>query len=189
MINIENFIKRLHDNGHQQAKLARRWGEMYDGEIFISEKVHIQVGVDYVLARAFSAAHGASMQCLPRTVRQIKALLEDISIAEVYEFTDDEEDSEATDIEKIVDRLRNTGYPAHIDITEDGEFSLDGVIHVFDNIRVKVDADTMKAYVTSPRSKDVKEFEPRSFQKFDQLLVDIKLAKAYEFTDEEKEGK
>ncbi len=90
MINTENFVKRLHDNGHPQAKLVRRWGEMYDGEIFISEKVHIQVGVDYVLAVAFSAAHGASMQYTPRTIRQIKALLEDISIAEVYEFTDDE---------------------------------------------------------------------------------------------------
>lgn len=90
MINIENFVKRLHDNGHPQAKLVRRWGEMYDGEIFISAKVHIQVGSDYVIAAAFSAAHGAAMQLLPRTVRQIKALLEDISIAEVYDFSDEE---------------------------------------------------------------------------------------------------
>lgn len=183
MINIENLVKRLHDNGHPQAKLVRRWGEMYDGEIFISEKTHIQVGVDYVLAAAFSAAHGAAMQGLPRTVRQIKALLEDISIAEVYEFTD-EEDSEATDIEKIVGRLRNTGYPAHIDITEDGEFNLDGIILVFDNVRVKIDANCMTAFATSPRSEAVKEFEPRKHNQFQLLLEDIKLAKAYEFVNE-----
>lgn len=86
MINIDNLLKRLIASGYLKARIVSHPGDMYDGEIFISKKVHVQVGFTYIGAVAFSAKHGYSRNYGIRSARQLALLLADIKKAKNYRF-------------------------------------------------------------------------------------------------------